>query len=75
MAYYKYIDLLRYEIGPEYDALHSPGAPVPYSGIYRCHVCGHEVTSNMGQPLPPQNHHVHTSLAHIRWQLIVKTAT
>ncbi|MGI8472397.1 protein L [Pectobacterium brasiliense] len=54
---------------------HSPGNTVPVSGIYRCTVCGKEITSNEGDPFPPQNHHQHTSNESISWQLIVRTDT
>lgn len=59
-----------------FDALYSPGISTPHSGIYRCEVCGHEVTSNAGNPLPPQNHHQHTSTqGPIRWRLLVSAQT
>lgn len=37
-----------------FDILHNPGVPAPYSGIYRCEVCGREVGSIQKFPLPPQ---------------------
>ncbi|MCE2009028.1 MULTISPECIES: protein L [Enterobacter] len=40
---------------------YNPGDTVPVSGIYRCTVCGKEVTSNKDDPFPPQNHHQHSS--------------
>jgi hypothetical protein len=54
---------------------YTPGQAVPVSGIYRCEVCGKEVTSNEGDPFPPQNHHQHTNRSAISWQLIVRTDT
>ncbi|MDU7900070.1 MAG: protein L [Enterobacter hormaechei] len=54
---------------------YSPGDTVPVSGIYRCTVCGKEVTSNEDDPFPPQNHHQHSSGNKISWQLIVRTDT
>ena len=55
-----------------FDGLHRPGAPTPYSGIYRCEGCGQEATSVYPHPLPPQNHHQHTpAQGAIRWRLAV----
>jgi hypothetical protein len=73
MAYYKYANFLKQETGAEYDAVHNPGAATPYSGIYRCTGCGLSITSVLPHPLPPQNHHQHTTAAPIRWQLVVKS--
>ncbi|HWU63583.1 MAG TPA: hypothetical protein VN112_16310 [Ensifer sp.] len=73
MAYYKNGNFLTQESGAEFDALHSPGQKTPYSGIYRCTVCGLSCTSVIDHPLPPQNHHQHTQQANIRWQLVVKS--
>ncbi|MHB8412983.1 MAG: protein L [Candidatus Acidiferrales bacterium] len=53
-----------------FDKIHEPGDIAPYSGIYRCIGCGKCETSIKGRPLPPQNHHQHTSQqGRIRWQL------
>ncbi|MBI6621638.1 protein L [Pseudomonas corrugata] len=52
------------------------GETVPVSGIYRCINCGDEITSNKGDPFPPQNkaqHPAHTKP--IYWQLVVLTQT
>lgn len=54
---------------------YTPGQEVPFSGIYRCEVCGKEITSNQGDPFPPQNHHQHENRRAISWQLIVRTDT
>lgn len=54
---------------------YNPGDSVPYSGIYRCTVCGKEITSNGSDPFPPQNHHQHSQQQAIKWQLIVRTDT
>ncbi|WP_145578657.1 protein L [Yersinia alsatica] len=54
---------------------YSPSDTVPVSGIYRCKVCGKEITSNKDDPFPPQNHHQHSSGQKISWQLIVRTDT
>jgi hypothetical protein len=72
MAYYKYEQWLARSTHEAFDQLHSPGGSTPFSGIYRCEGCGHEVTSVQSHPLPPQNHHQHTySQGAIRWRLIV----
>jgi hypothetical protein len=74
MSYYKDGRYLTQEQGGEFDAVHGPGQPTPYSGIYRCEVCGLSVTSVLGHPLPPQNHHQHpNAFAQIQWRLIVKS--
>jgi len=51
------------------------GATVPVSGIYRCTGCGDEITSNQGQPFPPQNTHQHNSTTGIGWKLVARTKT
>lgn len=54
---------------------YAPGAAVPHSGIYICTGCKREVTSNHGDPFPPQNHHQHADRSAIRWRLLVYTNT
>ena len=55
---------------------YSPRDEVPVSGIYRCTGCNREVTSNQGDPFPPQNHHQHTvAQGAVRWKLNVRTNT
>ena len=55
---------------------YKPKDTVPVSGIFRCIGCGREITSNEGDPFPPQNHHQHTTLqGDIRWKLNVRTNT
>lgn len=72
MALYKHGNYLAQSQDAAFDALHNPGASTPHSGIYRCEGCGHEVASNGGNPLPPQNHHQHTTAqGHIRWRMVV----
>lgn len=72
MALYKYAQFLATSDHEAFDKLHSTGAATPYSGIYRCEGCGHEVTSVYSHPLPPQNHHQHTAAqGTIRWRLVV----
>jgi hypothetical protein len=76
MALYKYSQHLGTSDHGAFDSTHSPGTSTPYSGIYRCEGCGDEIASNAGNPLPPQNHHQHsTSQGAIRWRLIVYTQT
>jgi hypothetical protein len=72
MAYFKDAKFLTASSGAEFDAIHTPGAVTPYSGVYRCTGCGQSVTSVQHHPLPPQNHHQHGLLSGpIRWQLVV----
>lgn len=58
-----------------WEELYSPGEEVEVSGIYICTVCGKEITSNEGDPFPPQNHHQHKPQKNIEWKLIVRTNT
>jgi hypothetical protein len=52
------------------------GDTVPVSGIYKCQGCNKEITSNEGDPFPPQNKHQHTALqGEVVWKLIVRTDT
>jgi hypothetical protein len=55
---------------------YDPGSEVPVSGIYKCQGCMREITSNAGDPFPPQNHHQHDrTQGTIRWKLIFRTNT
>jgi hypothetical protein len=72
MALYKYANFLMQTNSAVFDEEYSPGTATPHSGIYRCKGCGNEIAANIGNPLPPENHHVHSVLqGRIRWQLIV----
>lgn len=72
MALYKHGAFLSQNDDAIFDQENGPGTAAPRSGIYRCKGCGREVASNQGEPLPPQNHHQHsTAQGRIRWQLIV----
>ena len=72
MAIYKYPQFVAKSDSAAFDTLHPPGAKAPYPGIYRCHGCGHEVSSSLAHVLPPQNHHQHTvAQGAIQWRLIV----
>ena len=54
-----------------YDSIHTPGTVVTNSGIYRCEGCDDEIAANKNNPLPPQNHHQHsTAQGSIRWRLV-----
>jgi len=62
--------------GQHWKTMYEPGAKVPFSGIYKCAGCNKEITSNEGDPFPPQNHHQHDqSQGKIRWKLIVRSNT
>ncbi len=71
MALYKYGDHLAKSTDIAFDTEHKPGDTTPNHGIYRCTGCGHEVVSEAGKSLPPQNHHTHPSGSAIRWKLLV----
>jgi len=58
---------------PTFVQSHKPGELAPFSGIYRCHYCGLEVTSEERQRLPRQNSHLHAGgILPIEWRLLVK---
>lgn len=71
MALYKDPSRLVSSSDPAFDQIHTPGAKTPFSGIYECTGCGHEIGSIEGHPLPPQNHHQHVTANPVRWKLIV----
>lgn len=72
MATYKYFNLLDESKSKTFDDEFEPNTATPFSGIYRCTGCKHEIVSTKNHPLPPQNHHQHTSKeGPIRWKLIV----
>jgi len=71
MAEYKLPQFLNHINSDVFDQLHHPAAATPFSGIYRCHVCGREAVSTAGHPLPPQNHHQHAPPQPVLWRLIV----
>ena len=71
MVLYKDRQYFTHHHSPDFDRKHNPGEVTPHSGIYRCEVCGNEVASNAGSPLPPQNHHLHrVPTLVIQWRLI-----
>jgi len=72
MAAFKYPGVLRRMFGPAFDVIYHPGERPPLSGIFRCTGCGDECACNKHQPLPPQNHHQHSSVyTPIRWRLVI----
>jgi len=58
-----------------WNSRYSSGDTVPFSGIYRCTVCGKEVTCNATDPFPPQNHSQHKQQQAVEWQLIIRSDT
>jgi hypothetical protein len=74
MAFYKYAQYLTQDNSADFDVIHSPNNPTPFSGIYRCEGCGTTATFVRNKNIPPQNHHQHTAAqGAIRWRLIVKS--
>jgi hypothetical protein len=71
MAIYQNLQHFQQFTHSAFNELHTPGTQAPYSGIYRCEVCGHEVVSTEGNPLPPQNHNQHPKDKSILWRLLV----
>lgn len=72
----KYLSQTDEPAAKHWKTLYGVSSTVPVSGIYRCRGCGDEITSNKGDPFPPQNKHQHTSKdGDISWELIVKTQT
>lgn len=72
MASYKYAAYILHPDADSFDVIHSPGTPTPFSGVYRCIICGREDVSTQGHPLPPQNHHRHDpQQGRIAWRLAV----
>jgi hypothetical protein len=76
MAMYKYSNYLQQNSADEFDKTYSPGNVISWSGIYRCMGCNREIVHTHEKPLPPQNHHQHTtSQGSIRWKLTVTDYT
>jgi len=72
MAIYKYGNYLIQRQDAIFDQVSHPATTTPASGVYRCEGCGISAVSTKGHPLPPQNHHQHTSQqGAIRWRLVV----
>jgi hypothetical protein len=71
MALFKHASFFQQDDSAAFDDTYHPGQATPHSGIYRCVVCGFEVTSEKVSPLPTQSHGVHNArLQPIRWRLI-----
>lgn len=72
MALYKDARYLAQNNDVAFDKEYNPGDITPFSGIYRCMGCGHEIVSEENNPFPPQNHHQHTpAQGKIRWRMVV----
>lgn len=75
MPYYKH-SVFTQSDSTAFDHIYAPGTKTPYSGIYRCTVCGFEVVSTEGHPLPPEHscsqHSPRWTCRHgaVRWQLV-----
>jgi len=72
MALYKYAQFIEQSDHKAFDTITPVSQAAPFSGIYRCEGCGHQIVSTEGHHLPPQNHPQHSSSqGAIRWRLIV----
>lgn len=71
MANYKDPNFLNQNQSGLFDQMFRPNDATPASGIYLCIHCLHEVASNKGNPLPPQNHAQHPVGKPIVWKLNV----
>ena len=70
MAIYRYPQFLLRVDHALFESLHAPGTVAPYSGIYRCSVCGQEIVARRDEPLPASDHHAHVvGEGAMRWQL------
>ena len=70
MAIYRYPQFLLRVDHTLFETLHAPGTSAPYSGIYRCHVCGQEIVAMRNESLPAADHHDHViGDGPMRWQL------
>lgn len=76
MPYYKYNTAFKQDNSAAFDSILTPGTRTPHSGVYRCTVCGFEVVSTEGHPLPPEHscseHSPKWRCRHgvVRWQLV-----
>ena len=72
MAQYKYREHVVHVDGNVFDTRHAPGTIAANPGIYRCSVCGDEITVLKNCRLPPDTHHAHDpKQGRITWQLLV----
>jgi hypothetical protein len=54
MAVYSNINYLTHNDHQAFNVDHSPGQPVPFSGIYRCLGCHREIVGEKARQFPPQ---------------------
>ena len=59
MAIYKYPQFLLRVDHTLFETQNATGAPAPYSGIYRCSICGQEIVAKRNEVLPSADHHPH----------------
>ena len=71
MAYYKHSKFFKADNSIHFDQTFSPGTHTPYSGIYRCEVCGTEAVSTKTHPMPPEHHPYNAVSQRTKWRLIV----
>ncbi len=72
MARYQTAGFLTHVIHADFDKTYKVGETAPFSGIYRCTVCGCEAVSLGGNTLPPESHHKHAAgQGTTQWQIIV----
>lgn len=67
MTYFKHSQFFTEDKSNAFDQINTPGTATPYSGIYRCEICGHEAVSTKGHPLPPEHHPCYQRT---RWRLV-----
>jgi hypothetical protein len=70
MTYYKHSQYFSQDNSADFDKTFAPGTPTPYSGVYRCEVCGHEAVSTKSHPLPPEHHAKNAVNQRTKWRLI-----
>ena len=71
MALFAHTGYLRHFDSPAFIKVHGPGDLAPYTGIYKCESCGHEIANSESQPLPKLAHLGHPTDSPISWRLIV----
>jgi hypothetical protein len=72
MAVFKSLDYLQQSTHPAFDAATVPGKVTPYTGIFRCTVCGREIAAESGTVLPGNDHHAHgAGQGGVQWLLVV----
>jgi hypothetical protein len=71
MAYFKHDKYFIRDNHSAFDQVLNPGTLTPFTGIYRCEVCGHEAGSTKQHPLPPEHHAANAPHQRTKWRLIV----